>query len=130
MFKKNKFLVAIFLVSILFLMGSFYYQYIFLNKLKHNDVIGCRPYNFNKEIINNEYYLKWETKDECSGYVRYGSSDVDFPYLGLDEQGVVKIREHKVSLKSLNNGDTYYFVIFSDEKSYGVENSPLKISFN
>lgn len=89
----------------------------------------CAPVNFSSKEINSAFYLKWNTKEECTGFVRYGSKKGDYSYLALDEKGVVKLNEHSVKLNGINKGDQYYFVIISNDKVYGLEDEAILLKF-
>lgn len=116
-------------ISFIFVFATFIYQYIFLPNKTLNSVDPCLPFNFKQIEKESTFYLTWETAKECSGYVKYGTTETDFPYIALDEQGVVKITDHSVKLSGIEKGDRYFFVVFSDEKNYGKNNQAMEITF-
>lgn len=128
--RMNRLLKYLLLFSSILLIIGFSYQYFYLPSTKLANVQGCTPLNFRKEKIENEYYLLWETKEECRGYAKYGSYETDFPYLSLDEFGLTEVKLHKVKLSGIGEGEKYYFVIFSDEIMYGNEENPLELRFD
>lgn len=127
--KLNKVLKSILGVSILALVSIAAYNYLYIPNAKLKEVGDCTPNNFKREKESSDYFLTWNTKGECTGYVRYGSSDTSFPYVALDQQGVVKLKEHKVKVSGVDKGSKYYFVIVSDDKNYGNGSLPIPITF-
>ncbi len=127
--KTNKLLFIGILVTAVITSGLFAYYFVYLPNKTTSNVGGCSPTKFRQEKNGEEYFLFWTTLDECTGYVKYGNTAEAFPYLAVDQQGVVKVREHEVKLSGITKGSTYYFVIFSNEKSFGNEGRPLILSF-
>lgn len=127
--KASKNIILLTVFSLLLVISIAIYQLIVLPASNVKDISGCVPMKFKKEERETGYYLTWTTKDECTGYVRYGTSQNSYPYLALDEQGVVKMKNHSVKLNGIVKNDKYYFVIISDEKSYGLEDSSIFLEF-
>jgi hypothetical protein len=97
--------IAFLTVSLLFVVIAVaIYQFVILPSSQVKDISGCVPMKFKKEERDSNFYLLWTTKDECTGYVRYGSSQNSYPYLALDEQGVVKMKNHSVKLNGIVKG--------------------------
>lgn len=128
--KLNKLLFYTLVISLLALISIGVYNYVYIPNSKLKEVGECTPNNFKKETSSSEYLLTWNTKGDCTGYIRYGSTDNAFPYVGLDLQGVVKLKEHKVKLSGVDKGSKYYFVIISEDKNYGNGGLPIPIQFD
>jgi hypothetical protein len=128
--KINTSLKMLFALSTLTLLSLIAYQFVYLPFENKKNVGGCIPLNFKKEKKDNEYYLFWETKDLCTGYVKYGLDQNSFPYLGLDQQGVVAVKNHQLKLSGIEKGSKFYFVIISNDKTYGIGNLPVEMNFD
>lgn len=125
-FKATKLLIFL---TLLFTSVFFVYQYVYLPKLGFRNVGDCVPINFRKVEKDGQYFFDWETKGECVGYIRYGVKDTDLPYLALDIQGVVKLKQHRVKLTGISKNDQYYFVTISNNSLYGDQGAPTLITF-
>ena len=124
--KKINPIVYLFFVLISGLIVS----YIVIYKPFSQEIGDCIPTNFRSEKINDTYYVLWNTQKECIGYVKYGVKDNTFPYLAVDEQGTVKLQNHKIKMGGVDTKVDYYLVIFSEDKTYGKMGLPIKVQFN
>ena len=128
--KINNSLKILFGISSLFLVGLIGYQFVYLPVNAKSSVDSCTPINFKKEKKENDYYLSWATNELCTGYVKYGLDQNNFPYLGLDIQGVVAVKDHQVKLSGVEQGSKFYFIIISNEKTFGIGNLPVEMNFD
>ena len=115
--KTSKFLVSFSVFLVATIASLAIYQSMILPSIKNKDLADCTPTKFRQEEKDGIFYLLWNTKSDCTGYVRYGSNQNSFPYLALDEQGVTAIKNHSVKLNGISKGDKFYFVIVSNEKN-------------
>lgn len=127
--KLNKAILILILFSFLSLVSIYSYE----NFYRKGKVLGayenCNPINFRKEDRGGVFYLLWETKEDCLGWVKFGVNNDKFPYYGVNNNGQVKTKNHEIRLSGIEKGNTYYFVILSDDKTYGKDGLPLVITF-
>ncbi len=141
--KKKKFFISqlktkdilLFLIFILLMINSsfaflFYKNYkplVLTNRKKKESIQECSPYNINfASIGNSEAKISWETKEKCFSLLQYG---IDKRNLSLTEVPSITNNYHyTVKLDSLQNHETYYFIIISENKEYGLDSMP--INFN
>lgn len=126
--KLNRIIIYLTVFSLSILFVIFIYQFVYLPNSVIKSVDSCVPINFRKEIKNSEIYLMWNTKSECTGYVKYGTTPETFPYFALDAQGIVKLKTHEVKLSGVDIKSNYYIVIISDDKTYGSDGLPLNLN--
>lgn len=95
-------------------------------------VTGCTPYNVDitKGENGNSVEIIWESKQECSGYILYGSDMKDLSSVGIDLVNDVSSKVHNVSIHSLISTKRYYFTIVSENVSYGKDGLPIQFSIN
>lgn len=93
---------------------------------------GCVPYNLFVEKGSNDYSVKisWNTKDECVGFIQYGSDRGDLDLVGVDLTNKAKSKVHTVTLDKLLTTQKYYYLVNSDEQGYGYNGSALDFSIN
>lgn len=124
--KFNTVLIILFVLSLLASGGVYYFQ----KSSSNVETEGCIPANYRKEVVDEKLYLKWETKEECTGYVKYGLKDSTFPYLAVDENNTSKSKEHSVLISGIEGGEEIYVVIYSGDEVYGNDGLPLKVSID
>ena len=61
--------------------------------------------------------IKWETNRPSNSLIRYGISPSSYEYESNDSYLNDDVTEHEVILKNIEYGQTYYYVLFSDDKS-------------
>jgi hypothetical protein len=90
----------------------------------------CVPYNVFVSKVDMEYSvnISWLTKGKCIGFIIYGNERDSLNSVGVDLENSVKSREHRVVLEKLVASDNYYFLINSEEKSYGFNDSQIEFS--
>lgn len=90
----------------------------------------CVPYNvfISKGDVEYSANISWLTKGECIGFIIYGNEREYLNMVGVDLENSVKSKEHKVILEKLVVSDNYYFLINSEEKSYGFNGSQIEFS--
>lgn len=126
--KLNSILYSFITILLVAIIGIYSYQ-VYELKNVNSGVGNCVPFDYSNYQENGEYFLRWRTASECLGYVKFGSTEGNYPYLSLDLEGKVKKTEHVVKLSGINDDSSYYFVIISDEKVYGLNGKPIFISF-
>jgi len=92
-------------------------------------VSGCVPYNV--VISKEDQYqasIKWNTEEECLGYVTYGDGRNSLDFIAVDSK-TLSAKEHTVTLKLLPS-QNYYFLIYSGDKAYGNKGVPLSFSLS
>lgn len=90
----------------------------------------CVPYNIFIQKGDAEYtaVIKWSTKKECVGFVQYGSVRDNLTLVGVDQTNKVQSKVHEVKLEKLLISQKYYFLINSDEVTYGSGGKALDFS--
>jgi PKD repeat protein len=61
--------------------------------------------------------IKWETNRPSNSLIRYGTSPSSYEYESDDSYLNDDVTEHEVILKNIEYGQTYYYALFSDDKS-------------
>jgi hypothetical protein len=95
-----------------------------------NTVSGCVPYNV--EVSKSDQYqatIRWNTVDECLGYVTYGDGRKNLDFIAVDSKSLTA-KEHIVMIDKLLPSQTYYFLIYSGDKAYGNKGVPLSFSLS
>lgn len=95
-------------------------------------VTGCTPYNVDitKGGSENSVEITWESKQECSGYILYGSDMKDLSNVGIDLVNDISSTVHTVSISSLISTKVYFLTIVSENISYGKDGLPLQFTIN
>jgi hypothetical protein len=90
----------------------------------------CVPYNIFVKKGEQEYsvVISWSTKKECLGFVQYGSQRDSLSSVGVDQKNRVKSKTHEVVLEKLLTTQKYYFLVNSDDTSYGYNGTALDFS--
>ncbi len=90
----------------------------------------CVPYNIFIEKGDSEYtaIIRWSTKKECVGFVQYGNVRDNLNLVGVDQTNKVRSKAHEVKLEKLLTSQKYYFLINSDEVTYGSGGKALDFS--
>lgn len=108
---------------------------LFVNTTFGSDILAlaeksCVPYNVFVEKGSAEYSVKinWNTRKECVGFIQYGSDRNNLDLVGVDLENKAKSKIHSVTIEKLLTTQRYYFLINSDEKSYGYNGSALDFS--
>jgi hypothetical protein len=87
----------------------------------------CTPFNIEWKGEGSSVDLEWETKNECVGYVRYGTDTKSLNSLVSDEAGSQRKKDHKVVLEDLTEGKDYYVIFYSGDDTYGQSGQPLVV---
>jgi hypothetical protein len=77
--------------------------------------------------MENEVNLFWETRDNCVGYVRYGTDSESLNSVASDEEGSSSRKDHTVVLKNLNARTDYYVIFYSGDQTFGQSGQPLVV---
>jgi hypothetical protein len=126
--KKEKIVLSIFVVFII-AAGIIFFKF-FLGRFTTSQVNAqrCTPYGV--EVVTQsttEINIKWKTDENCIGFIKYGLSIEDLSYESV-EKGTTSTTLHEIQLTKLQAGFTYYYLIVSDSKEYGVSGLPLSFS--
>jgi len=79
----------------------------------------CTPNNYSvTEVTTNSATIKWQTDNECTGFIMYGLNKDDLGNISVDLNNSSG-KDHQVKLESLQSGKSYYYVINSEGKTYG-----------
>lgn len=121
---KVFFSVGIILFLLLSTLTFFYYRDVVNgNGVTNND---CLPRNLEfKDITSSSAKVVWQTSKKCAGFVKYGENIDYMSMIALDTRGSLSSEDHSIDLSDLKPGTSYYLYIFSDEKDYGFDGSPL-----
>jgi len=130
--KKNRKILYVF-VSILIIAVSLIAAVLVKRNVIGFDVKGisennCVPYNVFIMKGESEFSadISWSTKAECVGFVLYGRDRGNLDMVAVDLVNESKSREHIVTLEQLLTTEVYYFLINSDEQTYGADGVPLE----
>lgn len=127
--KLNKAIFILIFLSFLMLIALYSYENFYKKGIVLGTYENCNPINFRKEERDGVFYLIWETKEDCFGWVKFGVNNDNFPYYGVNNNGQVRTKYHEIRLSGVEKGNTYYFVIISGEKTYGKDGLPINITF-
>jgi hypothetical protein len=72
--------------------------------------------------------ITWSTKKECVGFVQYGSQRENMNSVAVDQKNKVKSKTHEVTIEKLLTTQKYYFLVNSDDTSYGYNGTALDFS--
>jgi hypothetical protein len=88
----------------------------------------CVPYNIFVMKGSNEYSVDivWSTRAECVSFILYGRDRGNLDMVGVDLVNQSSSKEHTVTLDQLLTTETYYFLINSQEETYGNNGAPLE----
>lgn len=100
------------------------------NIFSSNGDRGCVPYNIfvNKGDASYSVKITWSTKNECVGFVEYGSQRDSLDLVGIDQKNKVKSKSHEVVLEQLLTTQRYYFIINSADTTYGYNGAAIDFS--
>lgn len=108
---------------------------LFVNNTFGSDIFAlaeksCIPYNVFVEKGSSDYSVKisWNTRKECLGFIQYGSTRDNLNLVAVDLENKAKSKTHEVTIEKLLTTQYYYFLINSDDKSYGSNGSALDFS--
>jgi hypothetical protein len=87
----------------------------------------CTPYNIEWEAKDSKVDIRWETKTECVGYVRYGTDPKSLNSIASDEEGSERRKNHLVVLRDLSKETDYYVIFYSGDSTYGQSGQPLVV---
>lgn len=128
-------LVLIFgILSIVFplIMGILWVRYVQeqerLYGSNNADRKACEPYRMVIERKADKLSIKWQTKEQCSGFVLLGESYADFsnlPYKVLSAQGESPSLEHEITLLKQDELKYQYAIIVSEGEWYGINGNPF-----
>ncbi len=92
----------------------------------------CVPYNVFVEKGSKDYSvnISWSTKNKCFSFVQYGLDEKSINMIGVDSSSSSKSKEHLVVLEKVSPIDRYFFLINSDNQTYGNNGIPLEFSFS
>jgi hypothetical protein len=129
---KNKILIGVMSVAGIGLMLSS--LFIFIKRevggfdLFNSGIDECTPYNVFVSKGEQEYSVEisWQTKGMCLGYVQYGKDSNSLDLIGVDLVNDVNAKEHTVVLEKLLTKQKYFFVVRSEDVTYGFEGIPLE----
>jgi len=90
----------------------------------------CVPYNIFVAKGSQEYSVKitWSTKKECVGFVQYGSQRDSLNLVIVDQKNEVRSKSHEVEIEKLLTTQKYYFLVNSDNMTYGYNGTALDFS--
>jgi len=90
--------------------------------------VDCVPYNVFLEKGSKDYSIKitWVTKAKCFGFVQYGLDQKSMEMIGVDSNS--KSKEHSVEIEKISSSEKYFFLINSDNQTYGNNGVPLEFS--
>ncbi len=90
----------------------------------------CVPYNIFVSKGEQEYSTKivWSTRKECVGFVQYGSQRDSLNSIAVDQKNAVKSKTHEVVLEKLLTTQKYYFLVNSEDITYGYNGTALDFS--
>ena len=96
-----------------------------------SSISGCTPFNVELSRGENDFqlFIDWNTQDECLGYVMYGDDRESLDLIAIDTQKLSS-KSHRVAINKLLTSKTYYFVIQSDDITYGDKGIPLSFSLS
>jgi hypothetical protein len=127
----NKKKVIIILASLLVFVGLLtVFVFKARGSIEREMVSGCVPYNV--EISKEGEYeaaVKWNTTEECLGYVSYGNDRNKLDFIAVNNDDLSS-KQHRVVIDKLLPSQNYFFVINSGNKSYGSKGVPLSFSLS
>ena len=91
---------------------------------------ACIPYNIFVEKGRDDYsvVIKWNTKKDCVGFVQYGEQRDYLNLVAIDQVNRVKSKTHEVAIEKLLTTQRYYFLVNSEDVSYGYNGKALDFS--
>ena len=123
-FLRNIFFLVFLLTAIT---GVFFYKEIFAYDSSW-ELDECTPYNVEiDQIDTGRVRVKWETREQCIGYVRYGEDPELAVFMAVDVKGGSKYKKHESLLTNMKSSTTYYLTFFSQDNEYGYRGTPLVI---
>jgi len=90
----------------------------------------CVPYNIFVEKGEDDFSvnIKWSTRKECVGFVQYGSQRDNLGSVAIDQVNKVRSKTHEVNIQKLLTTQKYYFLVISDDVSYGYSGKAIDFS--
>ncbi len=90
----------------------------------------CVPYNIfvGKGEDDFSVNIKWSTRKECVGFVQYGSQRDNLGSVAIDQVNKVRSKTHEVNIQKLLTTQKYYFLVISDDVSYGYSGKAIDFS--
>ncbi|MBI2357214.1 hypothetical protein HYV12_04155 [Candidatus Dojkabacteria bacterium] len=85
----------------------------------------CTPYNMLVEKGKGEIRITWDTKDSCTGIVKFGSGVEDLEHWLSSK---VENEKNTVVIDTGSYSDVNYFVIISNGELYGLEGKAIAIN--
>lgn len=85
----------------------------------------CVPYNMLVTKEKSDIIINWETKDVCTGIVKFGSDIEDLKH--WLSSSVVE-EKNRVLIDSSKYKDISYFVIISNGEIYGLDGKAISIN--
>lgn len=123
MFMSNKAIITTFLILLSLGIGVAVYteKGISITNRKKD----CVPYNLLVDKKEESISLKWNTKDSCSGVVKFGSDieNLDYWLYSQKEKNLNFISIDRDKYRDIN-----YFVIISDGILYGLDGKVVPIN--
>lgn len=92
----------------------------------------CVPYNVFVKKGDTDYSvtISWSTRKECVGFVQYGNSRDELDLVAVDLTNKTMAKSHSVIIDQLFPTQKYYFLINSNESSYGYNGTALDFSLS
>lgn len=107
------------------------YVYILKNYSPQNaspNVDSSTPYNTYFDVVDGSCFeIKWETKKNSIGYVKYGTSPDSIINMGKEDGDLSFSTSHKIKVCDLSNNTKYYATVVSDGVEYGLNGQPMEI---
>ena len=90
----------------------------------------CVPYNIFVEKGGDDFSvkIKWSTRKECVGFVQYGNQRDNLGSVAIDQVNKVRSKNHEVTIQKLLTTQKYYFLVISDDVSYGYSGKAIDFS--
>lgn len=79
------------------------------------------------EITTNSFTVKWETKADVVGIVKYGTEKSRLEFFALDEKGNIPTTTHRVKVTNLTPRTKYYFEVISGQLRFNDDGQPLEV---
>jgi len=92
----------------------------------------CVPYNVFVQKGTKDFSvdISWSTKQKCFGFVQYGTDAEDISMIAVDGTSEYKAKRHIVTIEKIASSERYYFLINSENKTYGNGGVPLEFTLS
>ena len=128
--RKYKFLVlgllALVILSVILVVN---WMYLSKTSVDKDVYVGdYTPYSVKFTSIGRDSFtIEWKTKKSTIGYIKYG---FDPQNIDIIEQGSNEgfRKHHKVTVKDLEPGQTYFVEVYSNGQAFGMDGKSLKVS--